>query len=163
MENNLHRKITSLVLFGFSLFYFAASFRLKMGTVRNPGPGLIPLAIGFLLLILTGVYLLRVFRAKMPAEDSKREPAQSAKNYRAVIGISLCTIGYPLILESLKFLTSTFVVGFAMLFLLKPQKPVSALLLALFLSIGSFIIFARLLNVALPSGFLENWAFQIGG
>jgi putative tricarboxylic transport membrane protein len=159
------KKVTSLVLFGLSLFYLVTSFRLKLGTPRNPGPGLIPMAIGVLLLILTMVYLIRVFGEKSPRPQAKAGEITvgAGKNYRGIIGILACTLVYPLILESLKFLVSTFAVAFAMLFILKPQRAILAVILALVLAVGSFVIFSLLLGVALPSGFLETLFFRIGG
>jgi putative tricarboxylic transport membrane protein len=134
-----------------------------MGTAQNPGPGLIPMAIGILLVILTAVYLLRIFRSEVLPEATGKETAEGAKNYRRILGILACTVAYPLILENLNFLISTFAVSFAMLFLLKPQRPIWAAILALVLAVGSFVVFARLLNVAFPSGFLETLLFRIGG
>jgi hypothetical protein len=113
--------------------------------------------------ILTAVYLIRVFAKKLPQEGLGKETAEAGRNYRAIFGILACTIAYPLILESLKFLVSTFAAAFAMLYLLKPQRPILAFILALVLAIGSFVIFSRLLGVALPSGFLETLLFRIGG
>ncbi len=162
-KSRRNQKIASLALIGFSLFYLISSFRYKIGTPRNPGPGLIPMAIGILLVILTTVYLIRVFGERLPQEKIGEETAEAERNYRRIYGILACTIVYPLILESLKFLVSTFAVAFAMLYLLKPQRPIWAALLALLLAVGSFVVFARLLNVAFPSGVLETFLFRIGG
>jgi len=162
-KSRRNQKITSLALFGFSLFYLVNSFGLKLGIPRNPGPGLIPMGIGILLVILTTVYLIRVFGKRPPREKTGEETAEAGRNYRGIYGILGCTIVYPLILETLKFLVSTFAVAFAMLFLLKPQRPVWAFILALVLAIGSFVVFSRLLGVALPGGFLETLLFRIGG
>lgn len=158
-----NQKIASLALFGFSLFYLISSFRFKIGTLRNPGPGLIPMAIGILLVILTAVYLIRIFGRPIPQEASGQEAPRAGRNFRAIYGILACTIIYPLILETLKFLVSTFAVAFAMLYILKPRRPIWAAILALVLTVGSFVIFARLLNVVFPSGVLETFVFRIGG
>ena len=162
-KSQLNKKIPSIALFGFSLFYFFSCFRLKMGTLHNPGPGLIPGVIGGFLVICTTIYLIRVFGKKSFRGERGETVPEAGRNYRAIIGILACTIVYPLILETLKFLLSTFTVAFVMLVLLKPKRPFFSLLLALGMAVASFLIFSRLLGVPLPSGFLEILLFRIGG
>ncbi len=156
-------KITALSLLGFSLLYFFGSLRLKAGTLKNPGPGLIPAVIGALLIICTGFYLFRVFREKSGEQEKGRESSPEGKNYRAILGILICTTVYPFILEPLKFILATFSSGFIMLFLLKPEKILHSFLLALALAVGAFLIFSRVFGVAMPSGPLEIFLFRIGG
>ena len=164
MIGKSHRKekITAVILFGFSLFYLFSSVGLKLGTAKNPGPGLIPVVIGSILLLCTTFYLARVFWAKLPERETGDKAAGEEKNYRAIYGILACTTVYPFILETLKFTLSTLAVTLAMLVLLKPQRPLFSFLLALGMAVGSFLIFSRLLGVALPSGLLEDLLFRIG-
>lgn len=163
-KSQRNQKITSLALFGFSLFYLLSSFRLETGTLRNPGPGLMPVAIGALLFLCTAVHLIGVFGKKSPRGEAEtgETAAAGGRNYPAILGILASTIVYPLILETLKFLVSTFALAFVMLVLLKPRRHFSSFLLALGMAVGAFLIFSRLLGVALPSGFLENLLFRIG-
>jgi len=154
--------MTAVIIFGFSLFYFLSSWHLKLGTAKNPGPGFIPVVIGSLLLLCTAFYLRRVFGTKFSERKTGDIAAEGGKNYRAIYGILACTTAYPFILEILKFLVSTLTVASVMLVLLKPQRPVFSFFLALGMAVASFLIFSRLLGVALPSGFLEELLFRIG-
>jgi hypothetical protein len=156
-------KITAGILFGFSLFYLLSSLRMKIGTLKYPGPGFIPVLIGWLLLFCTTLYLIRLFRAELPEKKPTTLPAGEEKNYRAIFGILGSTLVYPFILDPLKFLISTTAATFFMLFLLRPHKPLFAFSLALGMAVASFLIFSRLLGVALPMGFLEEILFRIGG
>ena len=158
-----NQKITAFLLFGFSLFYFFSSLRLKLGIFKNPGPGLIPLGIGVLLLLCTGFYLARVLRAGPPGKKKQEQGPRGEKNYLAIFGILGCTLAYPFLLEYGKFIVSTFAVAYVMLVLLKPSRTLFSFFLALGMAVGSFLIFSLLLGVALPSGFLENLLFRIGG
>lgn len=63
-NNQRNQRITAVMLFGFSLFYLISSFWLKLGTARKPGPGLVPVIIGIILLVFTTLYLIRVFGAQ---------------------------------------------------------------------------------------------------
>jgi len=155
-------KITAIVLCGFSLFYFFSCWHLKLGTIKYPGPGFIPVVIGSLLLLCTTFYLMRVFGTKFSGRKTGDIAAEEGKNYQGIYGILACTTAYPFILEMLKFLLSTLMVAFFMLVLLKPQRPVFSFFLALGMAVASFLIFSRLLGVALPSGFLEELLFRIG-
>ena len=158
-----YQKITAFILFGFSLVYLFSSLRLKLGTFKNPGPGLIPVGIGGLLLLCTGIYLTRLLRAKPPGEENQAPIRRGQKNYLAIFGILGCTLAYPFLLEYGKFILSTFAVAYVMLVLLKPSRTLLSLFLALGLAVGSFLIFSLLLGVALPSGFLEVLLFRMGG
>lgn len=134
-----------------------------MGTLKNPGPGLIPAVLGVLLVGCTAFYLFQVFSKKTPENGDNKNRSTEGKNYRALAGVFACTLIYPFILEPLKFIISTFAAGSIMLVLLKPKKILFSCLLALGMAVGAFLIFSRLFGVALPSGFLENLLFRIGG
>ncbi len=155
--------LTALLLFGFSWFYFICSFKLKWGNIRYPGPGFIPMVVGCLLLLSTGIYLFLVLGKRSSAGEEGAGIPEGEKNYKAIVGILACTVLFPLILESLKFIVSTLAAAFIMLFLLKPQRPLVSFFFALGMAVVSFLIFSRLLGVALPSGYLENLFFLIGG
>jgi hypothetical protein len=155
----MNRKIISLAFLICSLIYIIFGLRLKMGTLKNMGPGFVPLVIGVLLLACTTTDLIRLFgKTPLKEETNKATPIKD-KNFRAVIGILVCTTAYPLILESLNFVFSTFIVGFAMLILLKPRSIIFSFLLSLGMAVGCFLIFTRLFGVALPSGPLEALFF----
>jgi len=161
---NRNQKIISIALLAFSLIYFFSTLKLKMGTPKVPGPGFIPAFIGVLLVLSTAFQLFRVFRS-IPSKgkpDDFTQPEET-KNYKSIFGIVACTLVYPFILETAKFLISTFLVSFLMLFLLKPRRYTSSFFLAMGISILSFLIFSRLLGVGLPSGYFEVLLFRIGG
>jgi|GEM_PF-1454817 cytochrome c oxidase subunit IV len=177
------QRAISVVLLALSLFYLLSSFKYKVGTYKIVGPGFLPLVIGILLVVSTGLHLVRVFRAK-PGERKPRESAgetadtgiehesmegkESAEtaaeggNYLAIGGILACTAAYPLIIEYLKFVLSTFMVGFAMFILLKPRSIVLSFILSAAMALSCFLIFSRLFGVALPSGPLEVFLYRIG-
>ncbi len=163
MDGNSRRREVTIawVLLGFSALYLVGSLRLEIGTTRNPGPGFFPIVMGVLLTVCTGIYGIRVIRKR--TEGEKPAPAAGGKNYRALAAIIGSGIFYPLILGTLKFVVSTFVVTFIMLYLMKSQRPVSCLLLALAMALASFMIFSRILGVGLPMGPIEIFLFNLGG
>ena len=158
-----NQKVTAYILFGISFFYFLSSLRLKLGTFKNPGPGLIPVGIGSLLLLCTGFYLARILWMKAHEGEKQEQGPRREKNYLAIFGILGCTLAYPFLLEYAKFIISTFAVAYLLLVLLKPSGSLFTFFLALGMAVGSFLIFSLLLGVALPGGFLEDFLFRIGG
>lgn len=161
-KSQVSEKITAGILLVFSLLYFLKGLSLQMGVPGNPGPGFIPVIIGSLLVASTSFSLVRVFRKK-DLREGERTSAEEKKNYAAILGITGCAALFPLILETFKFLTTTFAVSFLMFSLLQPKKWGFSLFLAAGMSVSSFLIFSRLLGVALPMGFLEIFLFRIGG
>jgi len=163
-KSQWNERVTAISLFSVSLLYFLSSFRLKMGTLQNPGPGFIPTVIGGLLVVCTAFYLFRVFGEILETVKRNDEPSRETKNYRAIVGILACIAVYPFLLEPLKFILATFTAGFIMLLLLKKSKKIFfSLLLALSMAVGAFLIFSLFFGVSLPRGPLENLLFQIGG
>lgn len=154
-----NQKIVSVTLLGFLLLYLISSLRLKMGTLKNMGPGFFPLVIGSLLLACTSTHLILLFRKKPPSvETNKRVPVKD-NNFMAIIGLLVCTTAYPFMLEPLNFVISTLIIGFAMLILLKPRNVIFSFFLSLGMAVGCFLIFTRLFGVALPSGPVEELLF----
>lgn len=158
-----NQKIVAVALFAFSILYLFFTLKLKMGGPKNPGPGFVPAWIGVLLILSTGYHLFQVLRACAVDRRGGEPPPQGEKNYLAICGTVACTLLYPFILETLKFLASTFIVSLLMLLLLKHRKPLFSILLALVISVVSFLVFSRLLGVGLPNGYLEVLLFRIGG
>ena len=163
LKHKGREKIISFILFLGSLFYFISSFKLKMGTYKNMGPGFFPFIIGLLLIVCIGAHLVRLFREKPAGEVSPAASSGKGRNYLAVIGILVCTTAYPFILEYLKFIGSTFLAGFFMFLFLSRKKIVFSFLLSLCLSLGCFFLFSRVFGVALPSGPIEEFLLRAGG
>jgi len=155
-------KITALVLLVISVLYFGGCWKLKLGSWSNPGPGFIPLIIGFSLLVSSCIKFYQVFFPKRTEGTSSGEDKDEGKNYWVVYGILLSIILYPILLGYLKFLITTVLLLFFLSVLLKYKNPLSSLMFAVIIAGASFFIFARFLGVALPSGALEEILYAIG-
>ncbi len=155
-------RITACALLALSLLYSFGCLRLKIGALENPGAGLIPRVIGFLLLVFTAIYCYQVFRSQAGRKEAEKPEKASRTNYLASLGIAACVVAYPFLLRNLKFLLATFIVVFAMLLLLKYKRMLSSLLISSLITVASFLIFSRLLGVVLPGGTLEQLAMRLG-
>lgn len=154
-------KSVALGLFGIAVLYFIGCLELKLGTLRKPGPGLFPSLIAVALLLSTAAHIYKVFTKK--AETSASPEASQAVNLRAWAGIAICVFAYPALLMSLDFVLSTFVTVSAMLLILRFKSWPVCLLVSLFTAVVCFVVFAMLLGVALPSGFIETFLYRLRG
>ncbi len=161
-QASTREKITVLVLLAISLLYFGWGWSLKLGSWSNPGAGFVPRVVGIVLLCFAGVkFWLVFFGSREGKKPSSGTPGKS-RNPRAVFGLLLAIILYPILLGYLNFLITTTLVLFLLFVLLKYRTPVFSLLVAGVFAVVSFFIFARFLGVSLPSGPLEEILYALG-
>ncbi len=153
--------VAALALLAFAVVYLVSGLPLAVGTPGRPGPGLVPRGIAVLLLLGTVAHLLETLARPRP-RPAGPATGTGRRHHRALAGIVAGTLAYPFILEPLKFVAATAAVAFVMLVLLRPGRPVRSLLLATGLAVAFFVVFSRLLGVALPSGPLEHLLFRVG-
>ncbi len=153
-------RLTAICLFGFSLLYLLGCWQLKLGSARAPGPGFLPTIIGVGLLACTGTHLLQTLRVPRPAAGPSGAGSHRQWTVLALLG---CTFIYPVFLNRLNFIPTTFATVLAMLLLLRYRTWMACVLLAAGLTVACFLIFAVLLGVAVPSGFLEELLYRVRG
>ena len=154
-------KSVALGLFGIAVLYSIGCVGLRLGTLRKPGPGLFPSLIAAALLISTAAHLYKVFTKK--SETPSTPGSAQAVNLRAWMGIAVSVFAYPALLMALDFVLSTFVTVFSMLLILRFRSWPMCLLVSLFIAVACFVVFAILLGVALPSGFIETFLYRLRG
>jgi putative tricarboxylic transport membrane protein len=121
------------------------SSRLPFGTARNPGPGFVPwwtsLALGGLALGLLG----QALRAPPVAGPARGQVLK-------VVGLLAALGAYVLVLESLGYPLSTFLLALFMLRVVEPHRWSVALGVAATAAAASYVVFAVWLQVPLPPG-----------
>ena len=143
---------TGLILAGLAGLIFFEASRLAFGSIRVPRTGFFPSILAILLLFFSIALLVQTRR--QPESESREEPIQSDAWIR--ISATLATmLGFALVLETLGFLLSTFIVMLLLLRAIEPQKWSRVIALALVIALVSYFLFAWLLNIPLPAGFLE--------
>jgi putative tricarboxylic transport membrane protein len=151
----MKERIVSIGILVFALTYLAGSISLKVGTLAQPGAGQFPAAIAFCLLVAAAYNAWRAFR-KTETGDEGRSWTQIAP-----AGIAVVLVVFPILLKTLSFLLSTFIVLFALLRLLRFKTTLVSFLTALFATIFAFIVFAGLLGVVVPGGVMEESILKI--
>mgnify|MGYP001587475846 CR=1 FL=1 len=151
-------KLTALGLFVFSVIYLVGGWDLKLGALRKPGPGLLPLLVGTGLLVCTAIYRLQAFRKPATLVFSLK-----SFDLKTAAWLIAAVLAYPVLLNYLDFILATFAVVYLALLVLKFNRPVRGLVVSLMIVVACFLVFAVLLGVTLPSGPIEEFLYRLRG
>ncbi|MEO0247996.1 MAG: tripartite tricarboxylate transporter TctB family protein [candidate division WOR-3 bacterium] len=139
---------TSLFLFLFSVFICVESYRMDVGTLSRPGPGLFPFLSGAALAMLSIAGLL----ARVVREEEPGAPGRAGK-YKVLL--VLCSLlAYGVLLERAGFLVTTFCLLLFLLRVIVPQGWGRVFCAALLSTLASYLIFDIWLKAQLPRGFI---------
>jgi putative tricarboxylic transport membrane protein len=146
---HLEDRIVSMIFLIFSCLIMVESVRLKLDTVRDPGPGFVPFFLG---LTLAGLSIIAFI-----FPDSQKKMAAFWNDWqkgRVIIVIFLGLVAYLSLVRVLGFYIDTFLL---MMFLLKTfgEKGIKRPLLVSLLTVGvTYLLFHKLLFIPFPQGFL---------
>jgi hypothetical protein len=153
-------KISTVVLFLFSLVYLYGCLKLRIGHAANPGPGFMPLVVGILLVFFTGTDLVRTLRRTQTPGPQTEGGGSPSAGILLPLGTAACVLAYPFLLKGLKYILSTFLVMFIMLLMNRYKHPALNALIALVVALASFVFFCMILGVVLPMGKVETFLLQ---
>ncbi len=143
-----------------TLVYLIEARKLPFGSIRNPEIGFMPILAGWTLLglclLLLGREFFRRERQKGKELDlfEEEERAESTGLRKPLI-LSAVIVVYPLAFVSLGFILSTILLVTLSLRVMKYRGWVMSLLIAIGVSLVSFLVFAGYLGVQLPPGILR--------
>ena len=141
------------VLLGLTISIWSATF--PMGGVKDPGPALLPLACGLILMLL-GVILL--VQKKVEKDDSSGKPCgpllpggPAGRRVALTLGGMLLSA---VLFVPLGFALTVFLLILFLMRTIQPQKWNVTIVYAFLSAAGSFLVFKVLLKSQLPSGLL---------
>jgi len=91
---------------GLSIFIMALSYKLKLGQLRSPGPGLVPFLSGVLLCLFSLYSMIRSFTRREGQAESK-ETEETQTSLRKVLIAAISLLVYTFVFEKLGFLITT--------------------------------------------------------
>lgn len=138
-------RISGLVLLFLGLGMLWEASGLPMGTLRLPGPALMPVVLASLL----GMLGLLIFFSG--ANSPRLTSLRWEDTGRAVVILAVCTFATAA-LERLGYRITTALLLVFLLWVVERQKVTLVLSLALGLSIGSYWLFRSIFHVLLPVG-----------
>jgi hypothetical protein len=153
----MKERIVSLGILIFAMVYTAGAVALKVGTLAQPGAGQFPAAVALSLLAVSTFHVWRTFRRTADKDEGH------SWTQLAPAGIAAALVVYPILLKTLDFLLSTFIVLFVLFLLLRFKTTLISFVTAFATTILSFIIFTGLLGVVVPSGVMEQFILTILG
>jgi putative tricarboxylic transport membrane protein len=134
-----------------SLFIMVLSYQLGLGGFNNPGPGLMPLLIGGLLLLISSYHLTTLADTKQKKDLT---PNTNIKiDYKRIILVIISLFGYAILLEPLGYLITTCII---LILLFRSMEPKWSVVLAgsILAALVTYFGFTQL-GVVLPKGILD--------
>ena len=155
-ESRLNRDetIVGIVIFLFGAITTLFSLRMPIGTFRMAGTGMFPLCLGILLMILSGIFILRIFfqgqKVKIKKEasiESSESPIQLTFFLGTMVLATLFfnQLGYPL---------TSFLLMAALLRILGIKRWGLNILISVVTCVGSYFVFVQWLSIPMPKGWL---------
>ena len=136
---------SSLFWLAFAIFFSIESLtQLKLGTLHQPGPGFFPFWAGVVLGLLSLILLLNSLR------NQERLSLSGLKSWKLLL-VAGALLAYLLLLETLGFVTITFLFLFLLL-RLEYKGWVFSAVSALLGALASYAIFQLWLKTQLPTG-----------
>ena len=146
----IHDQLSSLFWLGLSVYVCRESLRLGVGTLRNPGMGL--MAFGGS--ILLGVFSLGLFfQATIKKTTRDASPAEASTLWNNVISVLLALLIYAEVMPIAGYLITTFLLMGFLFWIVKKGKIGWAVISSLLTTISSYMIFSKWLNCQFPQGF----------
>ena len=143
--------VVAVIVLALAGYIFVASGSLPFGTMRVPQTAFFPKCLAVLLAVLSVIVLAGTFVGR---RDSFVSEEIAVHGWIRIVATLAVLIGFTLILESLGFLVSTFLLLLLLLRAIEPQPWRYVIGIALATSLLSYGLFSWLLGVPLPAGIL---------
>ena len=146
-------RISGVFWLCFAIVVIVQSYRLGLGTLRQPGPGFLFFWVNIVLGFMSLGLLVRAWRAR------KTEGPQSAifggQNIRKIVIVVISLFAYVLLLERVGFILVTLLLFVFLLGIIEKKKWWFAVLVATVVTTLSYLMFEIWLQSMLPYGWLE--------
>jgi hypothetical protein len=142
--------VGSVFLFLLGIGAMIGAVQLKIGTPTEPQPGFFPFVAGIILLIFS---TLIFFQAWLGASKHKVVFGEIGRP-ALLLGVLVLLV---LVMDGLGYVLGTLIASFLILRILGVRSWRVLILTSLSLSIGTYVLFDRLLGVDLPVGLLSRW------
>jgi putative tricarboxylic transport membrane protein len=133
------------------------SVRLKLGSLVNPGPGLMPCILGAGLTICSLFVLIQTHLLKLRKKKGPRQNIWTDVDFKKVLLVVGCLLGYTFMLEKVGFALTTFLILTILFKAVGSQKWSRVLIASISTVVISYLLFIVILKVELPAGFLGRF------
>lgn len=147
-------RISAIFFAGLSMFVCQQSARIGVGTLWDPGPGLMPFGAGAGVGLLALGLLVRSFLTKEAGLVSEKEEGSLGRGRFLLICTSLFV--YSIAVMWLGFVPATFLFVFFILRNIESKPWWHTLIRAVLITAGNYLIFVTWLGISMPKG-LFDW------
>lgn len=144
-----------MVWMGLGIALAIGSYKLKLGSLHTPGPGLMPFLLGIALSLCSIPIVVRSIQMITRKFKERDEDVWSGIDFKKLILVVASLIGYAVLLESVGYLVTAFLVLVILFKTVESQKWSLVVVLSVLSVISTYLLFVVILNVQLPSGLLR--------
>jgi putative tricarboxylic transport membrane protein len=141
---------SSFFWFLFAIYVSIESYRLGLGNWDMPGPGYFSFGGALLLGIISLSVLIKTLR-KWSEQKIPIAPPERLRWENAILVLGAMLV-YVFLFERIGFILCTFLLMLFFLRVVAPQRWFKAIMVAFFVTLGSYLLFKVLLNIQLPKG-----------
>ncbi len=146
---------SGLVLLIFSALIFWGAIPMPYGTLRDPGPGFLPLWLGILLGAMSIGLILKVTWQKEGARMLRAILGEKIR-WGKVLSVLIALFLYSYLLDPLGFLIVTLLLMFFLFRFIDPLPWKAVIVWSLLGCLGTYLIFEVWMKLRLPKGLLGN-------
>jgi putative tricarboxylic transport membrane protein len=139
--------------FGLSIVLYAPEF--DLGSLRAPGSGFMPFLSGLLICGFSAMTFLQSLLDK----STEVEKVWAGVRFQKLIFVVLLLLLYGVLIKPLGFIVCSFLLMLIIIHYVGSQTWLASLLVSIFSSVGSYVLFEVWLSVPLPRGILEFLEF----
>lgn len=143
-----------VLIFLFGVLTVCLSLTMPIGTFRAAGPGLFPLCLGLLLVVLSAIFTLAAAYRLRRAEGREGKAFGMPGGAKPVLGFMAAIAFAAAFLEHIGYAPTAFLVVMALLQLLGRRYWRRNLLISLAASAASHFLFVRWLQIPFPEGWI---------
>jgi len=147
---NISDVLGSLFLFLLGIGALIGAIRLTVGSPTEPQPGFFPFVAGMILIVFSTIIFLQGWLGRSKEKVAFGEITRPAM----LLGVMVVLVA---ILDRVGYVIGTFIASGLILWILGAKSWRVLILTSLCLSMGTYILFDKLLGVDLPVGFLARF------
>jgi hypothetical protein len=145
-------RISGMILFCFGVFVGLKSFHYPLGSLRSPGPGLLPLSASLLMIAFSGFMVVHSFLRKGGTEKTEGSFFSSKETPQRVILGFLSLVGFRYIFPLVGFAPAAFLFVFFLVKFLGHYSWRVSIIFSALTALFSYFLFQVWLNIQMPKG-----------
>lgn len=151
---NRDEVIGGAIIFLFGGVTLILSLGMPLGTFRMAGPGLFPLCLGIILMILATIFLINTKYRKKSTTEKPEDMVPTPRSTRQMLLFLGATTIAVACFNTLGFPLTSFLLMVLLLRSLGIKRWPFLMIMSLATAVGSYILFVQILKIPLPKGLL---------